>query len=267
MRILRRLLSPFAQTLRRLRPEFTGDYPSWSAATKAAEGYDAPQIIGKVRASALKVKNGQAVFERDSVCFYHEDFRWPLLSCLLHQATLNGGRLHVADFGGSLGSFYFQHRKFLDDITELKWSIVEQSEYVKVGRTEFQDAIVGFFSNLHECAETKRIDVALFSGSLQCVEDPFYFLKQAAGLSRCILIDRTPFLDRDTDRITVQRVPALIYRASYAHRFFSGSKFNEFMKGLGYIVFAEWDGFDKANIKCRYGGRAYKYAKQPTSQE
>jgi putative methyltransferase (TIGR04325 family) len=246
--------------IRRLRnrAEFTGDYSSWSVASNAAEGFDVQQMVDKVRSAALKVKNGTATFERDSVCFYHEEFRWPLLGSLLHVAMKNGGSLHVADFGGSLGSFYFQHRKFLADVKDLKWSIVEQSEYVAVGQEEFRDGTLRFFSTLDQCTERGKIDVALFSGSLQYLEDPFHFLERAAALTSCIIIDRTPFIEGEKDSITVHSPPASIYDGSHPHRFFAKEKFDRFMNELGFTVFAEWDGFDhKANIESEYRGRIY----------
>ncbi|RZF24872.1 methyltransferase, TIGR04325 family [Paraburkholderia sp. UYCP14C] len=250
------LLSP-TYWLCRLTPEFIGRYPSWSAARAAADGYDAPEILQAVRASALKVKRGEAAFERDSVCFEREEFRWPLLGCLLHAAIIKQRNLHVADFGGSLGSFYYQHGQFLQQIEGLQWSIVEQSDYVTVGREDFEDDTLKFYSTLGCAAARNAIDVTLFSGSLQYLDDPFDHIRQAAALSNCIVIDRTPFIDEPEDRITVQRVPASIYKASYPHRFISTEKFARFMAQVGYDLFCEWEGFDQAHVGSRYLGRAY----------
>lgn len=246
--------------IRRLRNrrEFTGDYLSWSDASNAANGFDVLQMVDKVRSAALKVKNGTATFERDSVCFYHEEFRWPLLGSLLQVAVRNEGSLHVADFGGSLGSFYFQHRKVLADVKDLKWSVVEQSEYVTAGQEEFQDGTLKFFLTLDECTERGKIDVALFSGSLQYLEDPFHFLERAGALTSCIVIDRTPFIEDEKDRIAIQS-PALIYSGSHPHRFFAKEKFDRFMNQLGFTVFAEWAGFDEADIDSEYRGRIYDF--------
>jgi putative methyltransferase (TIGR04325 family) len=262
MTILHQMLpSSVRAGIRRLRngPEFTGDYSSWSAASNAAEGFNVQQLVDKVRSAALKVRNGTAAFERDSVCFYQEEFRWPLLCSLLHVATRNGGRLHVADFGGSLGSVYFQHRKFLADVKDLNWSIVEQREYVTVGQQEFGDDTLQFFSTLDQCAERGEIDVALFSGSLQYLEDPFRFLKRAADLTSCIIIDRTPFIEGEKDRITVQSPPASIYGGSHPHRFFAKQTFERFMNEIGFTAFAEWVGLDhEADIESGYRGRIYR---------
>jgi putative methyltransferase (TIGR04325 family) len=268
---LRRILpSKIKASLRRLvsQPEFAGDYPSWSAASRAAKGFDVRQIADKVRSATLKVRDGSAAYERDSVCFQKEKFWWPLLAAFLSIAAKNGGRLHVADFGGSLGSFYLQHRKFLDQVSDLKWSIVEQEDYVKLGQQEFQDERLKFFYTLDECAERSTIDVVLFSGSLQYLDDPFGFLARAADLSNVLIIDRTPFIDRETDRVAIQSPPRTIYRGSFPHWFFSERKFANFMSGLGLRPFAEWPGFDhQANIKSQYRGRIYVAASEVSSNK
>ncbi|MGF6924000.1 putative methyltransferase (TIGR04325 family) [Paraburkholderia sp. 40] len=257
MPTLSHLLSP-AHWRSHFTAEFIGRYPSWSAALAAADGYDDQRILETVHASALKVKRGEATFERDSVCFQKEEFRWPLLSVLLHAAIMNRDSLQVADFGGSLGSFYFQHRKFLHQIQSLQWSVIEQSDYVRVGRQDFEDETLKFFPTLADTATRSAIDVTLFSGSLQYLDDPFDQIMQAAALADCIMIDRTPFIDESQDRIAVQRARASIYKASYPHRFFAKEKFDRFMTNLGYASFCEWNGFDRADNTCRYLGRMYR---------
>jgi putative methyltransferase (TIGR04325 family) len=256
----------FAKNWRRRRREFTGDWPTWSAAASAANGLDTPNIVEKIRVATIKVKEGTAYFERDSVTFYHPEFRWPLLANLLHVAARKSESLHVVDFGGSLGSVYFQHRRFFDTVRNLKWSIVEQDEYLEVGRREFRNDTLDFFPTIEDCAKRGRIDIVLFCGCLQCLEDPYRFLLSAAKVSDCIVIDRTPFLEqRSEDRITIQRPPPSIYGGSIPHRFFAKEKFDNFMTELGFAQFVEWPGFDEANIPSSYVGRVY-YANHGQSE-
>ena len=104
--IIKGITPPFAwNLLRRVvggrkRLSFEGNYSSWQAALDAAGGYDKPDILERVRSAALNVRDGNAVFERDSVCFYNEEYRWSTLAGLLRIAAENGGRLRVLDFGG-----------------------------------------------------------------------------------------------------------------------------------------------------------------------
>ena len=74
---------------------FRGPFATWGEASANSTGYDADRILQKVLAATLKVRNGEAQFERDSVLFYKPDFVWPLLSGLLWTAARHGGRLNV----------------------------------------------------------------------------------------------------------------------------------------------------------------------------
>ena len=48
---------------------YFGIYDSWEEARKHSSGYDSDKIIEKVKDAALKVKNGEAAYERDSIVF------------------------------------------------------------------------------------------------------------------------------------------------------------------------------------------------------
>jgi hypothetical protein len=62
---------------------FTGSFSSWEEAVKKSTGFDSPSIVEKVKKSLLKVKNGEAVYERDSVLFDKIEYSWPLLASLM----------------------------------------------------------------------------------------------------------------------------------------------------------------------------------------
>jgi len=228
---------------------FEGDYPSWQSALSAAGGYDAPLILERVREAALKVKRGKAVFERDSVCFHHEEYRWPTLACLLRIAAENGGVLRVLDFGGSLGSFYFQHRKHFRHLKNIRWAVVEQPHYVACGRADFQDDVLQFYETIEDCLEEGAVDVVFCSSVLEYLEKPYDVL---AGLAHSgvpyLLLDRTPFIAGDKDRLTVQHVPASIYPASYPAWFFSKQHFLDEIHQLGLQVEAEFSADDDVGI-------------------
>lgn len=238
---------------------FSGDYWSWQDAVKDADGYDADVILQRVRGAALKVKRGEAAFERDSVVFEKTEFRWPVLACLLAVAARNGGRLHVVDFGGSLGSVYFQHLSVLKNLNRLLWSVTEQPHYVQCGRDEFEDGTLAFFSSFEECILRAPVDVVLFSGVLQNVENPSELLRNAARMPiPFFLIDRTPFIDGLKDRITLQKVPEVIFPASLPHWFLARQKFDVLIQDLGLIQLAEWPTADHADIKSQYKGFFYE---------
>lgn len=136
------------RTVRRLKNNvirFEGDFKSWSEAATLCSGYEAQSILDKVLQATLKVKNGEAVFERDSVIFDEVQYSWPVTAALMWSAVRNNQKLHVLDFGGSLGSSYFQNRKFLNGMKELSWFIVEQKKIAQVGNEMVADDILRFF--------------------------------------------------------------------------------------------------------------------------
>jgi putative methyltransferase (TIGR04325 family) len=55
-----------------------------------------------------------------------------------------------------------------------------------------------------------------------------------------ILLDRMAFLKRDADRLTVQKVPASIYPASYPAWFFSESRLQAEFTNAGYVLVADF---------------------------
>jgi hypothetical protein len=92
----------------------------------------------------LKVKEGKGAYERDSVIFEIIEYEWHLLACLLWIAACNNNSLRVLDYGGSLGSLYYQHRDFLKYISDLRWTVVEQKSFVKCGKEQFENEHLKF---------------------------------------------------------------------------------------------------------------------------
>jgi len=203
---------------------FSGNYASWDAALADSPGYAASIILEKTRASALKVKNGEARFERDSVVFDRPEYSFPVLAALL-RAGVEDGRLSVLDFGGSLGSTYFQCREFLGGLPQVRWSVVEQPAHVACGQTEFQDEVLKFYYSATDCLEHERPNVLLLSSVLAYLKDPYEMLQGliAKGIPR-IILDRLGIIGGGADRLTLETVPASIYPATYPAWFFSEEK-------------------------------------------
>jgi putative methyltransferase (TIGR04325 family) len=236
---------------RHLSQEFEVNRSGWQSAIRDSSGYDKPDILRRVCESALKVKTGEAVYERDSVLFEQIQYSWPLLCGLLKAAINNNLSLVVLDFGGSLGSSYFQNRGFFSTLKELRWCIVEQPTFVEIGKKLFENEELAFYQDIGECQRNEHINVAVVSGVLQYLEFPHHKLEEILDINvDMIILDRTPFLlDTNDDLLTIQKVPPSIYDASYPHWFFARSKLVQHCLDKGYSITAEWDGFDNANIK------------------
>jgi putative methyltransferase (TIGR04325 family) len=206
------------------RSKWSGSYSDWASAVAASSGYDADTIFQIVRNAALAVRDGQALWERDSTCFYHEEYNWQLLACLMTVAARSGGALHVLDFGGALGSTYMQHRKILSGLLDCSWSVVEQPHIVACGKTDFATDKLEFFDTIDKCFSSRPVNVVLFSSVLQYLENPYNLLEEVVSRSpAAIIIDRTPMANKG-ERITVQHVPKIIYSASYPCRFLDANR-------------------------------------------
>jgi putative methyltransferase (TIGR04325 family) len=228
-KIFKRLIPPliFSGVSRlKSRPKiqevWSGNYPSWAEAQVMSTGYDSKVILEKCKNSLLKVKNGEAVYERDSVLFDKIHYSWGLLAGLLRAALENDGKLCVLDFGGSLGSTYYQNKEFLSPLKELQWSIIEQPHFVCCGKEYFEDDQLKFYGTIEECISKHTPNVLLLSGVLQYLEKPYEWMEKLNGLNiPYIITDHTSFVDSKTDILTVQNVPESIYTASYPAWFFN----------------------------------------------
>ncbi len=233
---------------------FSGDFPSWTEARVASGGYDADVIFERTLAAARAVRDGRAAWERDTVLFHEPAAHQPLLDALRPAAATNGGRLAVLDFGGALGSTWWQHRAWFKDLAEVRWSVVEQARLVAIGRQEFAHGPLRFYETTEACCVAEHPDVVLLSAVLPYLEDPHALLRDIARRDfRRVIIDRTGFVCRGRDRLTVQRVPAAIYPASYPCWFFNREKLLEPF-ARGWRIAAEWPTFDQADIAAEYHG-------------
>jgi len=237
---------------------FSGNYASWEEAARRATGYGSPEIIKRVTEAALKVKEGEALYERDSVLFTRPQYSWPIIAGLLWIAAQKGNRLNIVDFGGSLGSSYFQARRFLLPLGACNWSVVEQKHFVETGRRYFEDDHLRFYDELDACIGREKPDAILLSSVLQYLPDPGAFIDTLVdkGLE-FILVDRTPFFLSKKERLTIQKVPSWIYSASYPAWIMNLGRFQDRFAGP-YELIAEFESADTANIPAEFKGFIYR---------
>jgi len=228
-----------------------GNYKTWYDAKKNSTGYDSDLILRKVKNSLLKVKKGEAVYERDSVLFEKKEYSSAILAGLL--LAKRNDSLFVVDFGGSLGTTYFQNKYILDQIKNVSWNIIEQKNFVKCGKKYFQDEELKFYENFEQCLKKKRPNLLILSSVLPYLEKPYRFIEEILKKDfEYILIDRTPFI-QGKDRLTIQKVNPRIYTASYPCWFFNEKKMLEILSRK-YKLISEFAGLDKANIKSEHKG-------------
>lgn len=230
-----------------------GNFSSWNDAQSRCLGYDADTILQKVTSSLLQVKEGIAIYERDSMLFDKIEYSWPLLSGLLRAFVDDKcNELNIIDFGGSLGSTYYQNKFFLGNLN-YQWNIVEQSNFVTHGKKYFENNQLHFYDKIEECYNEKLNNILIFSSVLQYLEEPFIFLKQMLLKYNFdyILIDRTPFIQSSKNRITIQKVNPLIYEASYPCWFFNEKEFIDIFADM-YNIVSDFNALDCSNLKRTY---------------
>ncbi len=222
---------------------------SWQTLTRKNHGYDRESIARKCYDSILKVKNSQAISERDSVTFDKPQYPWPLISCLLYAFSdfSKGKKINIVDFGGSFGSTYFQTKDFLKN-HNYSWNIVEQEVFVKKGR-EMEEEGLKFNNNIAECFSESSNNILILSSVLQYIENYQNIIGEVLkNKFDYIIIDRTNFTNCKNKLLTLQKVPPEIYKASYPCWIFEEDSFlNSFREK--YDILAEFNSVFDQNMK------------------
>jgi putative methyltransferase (TIGR04325 family) len=241
---------------------FQGGYATWEQAREASRGYDDGSILEKVKEATLKVSRGEAPYERDSVVFASIQYSWPLLAGLMWAAARHGGRVSVLDFGGSLGSSYFQNRQFLNALHDVSWGVVEQPHYVSAGARHIANERLRFFNTIDACAAAIAPNVVLFSSVLQYLEEYEPIVAAAARVKPTIIVvDRTIVSHAGEPRIYVQRVPPAIYAATYPCRSLAEAQLVDQLNAEGYELASAFDSLSFAPleaISCSYKGFLFR---------
>jgi putative methyltransferase (TIGR04325 family) len=238
---------------------FEGNYATWEAASVRCSGYDSEGILARVLESTLKVKHGEAVFERDSVLFDKVEYAWPVLAGLMLASARNDGKLNVLDFGGALGSGYFQNRKFFQMQQETIWNVVEQGHYVEAGQASIQDERLHFYKTIEDCLTKNQPNVVLLSSVLQYISDPYGLLHRLIDVQPDIFIlDRTCYSNYENNEvIRIQHVPASIYSASYPCRYFDENVVLKCFNDGGYRLLEDFDSLDKLDTMATWKGHIF----------
>jgi putative methyltransferase (TIGR04325 family) len=235
-------VSEWAAIRSRHLTQFDDSVGTWEAAKAQSSGYNANEILVRIKASTEAVLRGNAAFERDGVVFDSPDYRWPVLSGLLEVAAREG-ELKVLDFGGSLGSVYWQHRKFFTDV-KVSWGVVEQTEFITAGKGLDQSS-VDFFSNITDYLESFTPNVVLLSSVLQYLPNPEQTLRELlATPANTVIFDRTPMNAAEANIPCLQIVPQHIYTGSYPAWVFSKDWLRTRL--AGWEIIAEFDGIEPA---------------------
>jgi len=202
------------------------DYASWQDAVANSEGYDNMLSFARIQEAAIQVKNREAIFERDGKLFYLPEYNWLLMKYLSVLSQKNKDTICLIDFGGALGSTYFQHLWLLKKIKIVSCNVVEQSHFVEFGKKELATDQLHFFETIKLCKQQTAANIVLLSGVLSYLPAPYKIIEEIENLNiQYIIIDRMPFIDTPQDILTVQHVSQQsLYQGSYPCWVFSEQK-------------------------------------------
>ncbi len=221
-----------------------GNYSNWEELQEILKcegdnkGYAENNILNSVLETTQAVRDGKAEYERDSVPFYERAWNYQFLSSIYYiTQDIGKQKVSLLDFGGALGSTFFQHRTLLKNID---WNIIEQEGYVNAGRQNIPE--ISFYHDVQEYIDSgKDCDVLNLSGVLMYLPKPYSSLEMLLKKRfRFVIVDRTYFNVEERDRLCIQTVPDEIYHAIYPAWLFSETKVNLLFEKNGYKKVMSW---------------------------
>lgn len=232
--LLKELAPPIVTSLRwySFKYGWKGVYKSYQEAKDKCKGYDEDHILNRIRETTLRVKNKEIAYERDGIAYDEVHMNFPMLKTLLYIASKNDNELTVIDFGGSLGTTYYQNYPYLQHLKKLKWCIIEQPKFVEAGKAEFENEHITFYNSIEECLAENTPQLFIICSVLQYLEKPYQLLEEVKNTRiPYLLLDYVGYNDKKEDRITIQHVPPVFYgiEASYPCRFFSRARIHDLL--------------------------------------
>ena len=213
--------------------------PTLEEAVAKAGTYAELSISRKVTEAAQQVIKGLACYERDGVLFYEKERNYRLVSALL-QAAMKTNELHVLDFGGALGSTFWQNREVLEKaVKDFSWHIVEQKSFYDAAAQLKYDAPLYFHETIEEALKNQKFNAVLFSSVLQYLETPECFLEKVADIPFLIVDLHPEFVSRTAPGYAVQYVKEPIYNASYPLRIWGKDELRKTLLA-NYGIIDEW---------------------------
>ena len=206
---------------------FKGPFETWEDAKRAADGWDCPATVQKTLDISRKVRDGIVEFQQDGHVFETVQYSNTILAFLALAISLQKtSRLDIIDFGGALGVNYYQNRKVLNNLVSVPytWNLIDMQSYVAIGKKEFADRNLNFYSDLDELAKAfpSFPECLLFSGSMQYLREPFSIVDEAIARGvKLIALDRMLVSPIYKNKIFLQQTGPYSYEgATFPVRFF-----------------------------------------------
>ena len=217
-------------------------FKDWADAKAASIGYSEQSILQKVSNHTDLMVKSKTGWVRDGFYFEEVQINFEILSFLtLHSTRVQP--LRVIDFGGGLGTTFFQNRDILNKFgIKVCWNIIEQPNFVAEGKLILDSfPNLHFFESLSEASITAS-DLVIFSSVLEYIEDSYHFLEEITRLENKplgILIDRSPIDLVDHEKYVVQNVDDSIHRAKLPLRILGQDRIVEILSD-DYELLTDW---------------------------
>jgi putative methyltransferase (TIGR04325 family) len=236
---------------------WSGDFPNWEEANKECIGYSDNSILEQVKNTILLTKDRTDVYERDGCTIQGEPtFAFEILDWI--KKTSKDNKINLIDFGGSLGSTYFQLRRYLSEFN-VSWNVVEQENFVECGKQYLQNDSIKFFNSIEECLNETSPNCFFSSSALPYIENSNEILSKVFSYNfDWIFLDRISIIEGNKDRITIQIVPPEIYKAIYPCWFFGEEKLIKTFEKNGYEHIKSFEALGGYNFAPRVETSAYK---------
>ena len=166
----------------------TPSYATYQEAAAACRpyGYEADDLVQvvfqKTKTIRDRLRNGLSIQIDPGV-----------LETLFATSVAMGRReeLRVLDFGGGCGVHYFFVKAFYGDRININWHVVETPS-MRRKALELRNDELKFFESIEEArVSLGRIDLTHSAGALQCVPDPWKYLRELLGCgAQYLLLNR-----------------------------------------------------------------------------
>lgn len=213
--------------------KYKGPFDNWNDAKSFSSGWSDKKILEKVYKSLIKSFDMKGVYERDGELV--NDLKYPenIINFLNSNLNENG---QIIDFGGSLGSLYFQIRSKLL-FKNIKWSVLEQSNYVELGKRKIKNKELDFFNNVDE-TQVNNNTILIFSSVLQYLENPEKVINLFLNTKfiEHVVVDRVILSNSKENKIYIQKNPKKYFNTSYPIIIFSEKIFLNYFKKMKIVI-------------------------------
>lgn len=217
---------------------YIGIFTTFEEAISAAPntkpiGYNHPDLAQSYL-QAIETNQGYEHVPVDSLSARPHDY--PVLFWLktLFETFHEGCQLF--DFGGNVGKHYFTYENYLKYPKNLRWTICEVPEMVRVGRTLAEKRKRNNLKFTTSFAGAGGSDIFLASGSLQYIDNLKYLLQELAQKPQHIIINRIPFSDHP--RFVLLQNGGEVFYPQYV---FHKETYIMALINLGYELVDQWE--------------------------